>query len=702
MEEIAAGEGGSRVWRSNREKPKLGRQSASARGGMARSSLRPMLATGGAKPPSGDAWVYEPKYDGIRVLAFVTPDAAALITRNGHDKARQFGEIVDALEALSSELQTPLVLDGEIVSLEEGQISRFERLQGRMHLQDSGEIGRQAAAAPAAFVAFDLLLSGDEVLLGSPWSERREHLEELLNDRETETLRISETADDKDALRRRAEREGWEGIMAKRRDAKYRPGERTTDWLKLKIENRQEFVVGGWTEPRKSRSHLGAILLGYYDDGKFVYAGHTGTGFTGRTLTEMYHRLKKLERKTPPFQERPKTNEAPHWTSPRVVVEVKFNEWTRDGKLRQPVFLGIRDDKDAKDVVREPPPAVDGRKPDDPEPESTVSSRKKSARSARTGDADTPLVRELKRIADAGGEGELRIAKGTAIQVTSFGKVFFPNTGHTKGDLLTYYARMAEYILPWMKDRPLVLKRFPNGVKGESFYQQAAPDSVPRGVRVDTVRIDGKDQRRLVGGNVATLLYTVQLGAISYDPWHSRVQDLASADYSIIDLDPGPGATFRRVVKVAGWVKEEMDELGLHGAVKTSGSSGLHIYLPLSKRTPLDAATLIARIVATRVAEKHPKEATVERMTKNRPGGTVYVDFLQNILGKTVAGVYAVRAKPTPTVSTPLAWDELTPALDLREFTIDTVPGRVVSVGDYWASAMAGANRLDRMLPSIG
>jgi bifunctional non-homologous end joining protein LigD len=330
-----------------------------------------------------------------------------------------------------------------------------------------------------------------------------------------------------------------------------------------------------------------------------------------------------------------------------------------------------------------------------------VSSQKKSARSASTDDTDTPLVRELARIADAGGEGELKIAKGTAIQVTSFGKVFFPNTGHTKGDLLTYYARMAEYILPWMKDRPLVLKRFPNGVKGESFYQQAAPDSVPRGVRVDTVRIDAKDQRRLVGGNLATLLYTVQLGAISYDPWHSRVQDLASADYSIIDLDPGPGATFRRVVKVAGWVKEEMDDLGLHGGVKTSGSSGLHIYLPLSKRTPLDAATLIARIVATRVAEKHPKEATVERMTKNRPGGTVYVDFLQNILGKTVAGVYAVRAKPTPTVSTPLAWDELTPALDLREFTIDSVPGRVASVGDHWASAMAGANKLDRMLASI-
>jgi bifunctional non-homologous end joining protein LigD len=488
--------------------------------------------------------------------------------------------------------------------------------------------------------------------------------------------------------------------MAKRRDAKYRPGERTTDWLKLKIENRQEFVVGGWTEPRRSRSHLGAILLGYYDDGKFVYAGHTGTGFTGRSLTEMYQRLKKLERKTPPFQERPKTNEAPHWTSPRVVVEVKFNEWTRDGKLRQPVFLGIRDDKDAREVVREPP-AIDGRQSADPEPERTVSPQKQSARSGRADDADNPLTRELKRIADAGGEGELKIARGTAIQITSFGKIFFPKTGHTKGDLLAYYARMAEYILPWMKDRPLVLKRFPNGVKGESFYQQAAPDSVPRGVRVETIRIDGKDQRRLVGGNIATLLYTVQLGAISYDPWHSRVKELSSADYSIIDLDPGPGASFRRVVQVAGWVKEEMDDLGLHGAVKTSGSSGLHIYLPLSKGTPLDAVTLIARIVATRVAGKHPKEATVERMTKNRPPGTVYVDFLQNILGKTVAGVYAVRAKPMPTVSTPLAWDELTPGLDLREFTIESVPGRVASVGDHWANAMAGANKLDRMLASI-
>ncbi len=288
-----------------------------------------------------------------------------------------------------------------------------------------------------------------------------------------------------------------------------------------------------------------------------------------------------------------------------------------------------------------------------------------------------------------------------ALPVTSLDKVFYPETGHTKGDLLVYYARLARHILPAMADRPLVLKRFPNGVEGESFYQQAAPDAPPDGVRVETLHIEGKKQRRLVGGDLATLLYTVQLGAISFDPWHSRVADLDAADYTILDLDPGPGADFQTVVEVARRVKEEMDALGLHGALKTSGSSGLHIYLPLPPATPLDAATLIAQIVATRVARAHPEIATVERMTRNRPSGTVYVDYLQNILGKTVAGVYAARAKPRPTVSTPLSWDELTDDLDLGDYTVDTVPARVARLGDLWHPAMKKPNSLDALTAGV-
>ncbi|MEX2572417.1 MAG: DNA ligase D [Gemmatimonadota bacterium] len=690
MDEIAAGAGGKRVWQSNRSKPKLAGRSAKKRSSTEFPDLRPMLARTGTEIPASGDWVFEPKYDGIRVLAFATAEGVALVTRNGHDKSGQFPEVAEALSALVEDVGESLVLDGELVALDNGEIARFGALQARMHVRSAGRVRRLAEESPAAFVAFDILLRGTDVLVPQRWTERRGALEEVVATRETECVRLAQTSRNAEALIKRGRREGWEGVVAKRMDAPYRTAQRSADWLKLKLENRQELVVGGWTEPRKSRKFLGAILLGYYDaNGKLVYAGHTGAGFTGALLEEMHRRLSRLERKTPPFTERPKTNERAHWTTPKVVVEVKFNEWTRDGKLRQPVFIGIRDDKDPTEVVREDlaarvdRSAGDGKRPDG------VGDHEKAA-------PETPTSLRILEIRERSGEGKLRVGGGS-LPITSLEKVFYPETGHAKGDLFLYYARMAEHILPWMKDRPLVLKRFPNGVAGESFYQQTAPDPVPTGVRVDTLEVEGKAQRRLVGGTLATLLYTIQLGAISYDPWHSRVTDLSTADYTVLDLDPGPGVDFQQVVAVARWVKEEMDELGLHGAVKTSGSTGLHIYLPLPRGVPLDAATLVAQIIATRVARKHPKQATVERMTKKRPRGTIYVDYLQNILGKTVAGVYAARAKDRPMVSTPLSWDELTDQLDIGAFTVDTVPARVATVGDLWSPALARPNDLRRL-----
>jgi bifunctional non-homologous end joining protein LigD len=711
MEEIAAGAGGSRVWHSNRGGAPGGlAPRAEAAEPLPTTSLSPMLATSTGSVPSGGEWVFEPKYDGIRVLAFASPAGVSLVTRNGHDKSLQFPEIVEALRSLVRERESPLVLDGEIVALEGGRIARFERLQSRMHVKDHRRVSRLAVSIPAALVAFDLLLDGEAVLLDQPWRRRRAALEAALTKDEPGTLMLSETSTDYPDLRERGQREGWEGVMAKRADAPYRPSKRSADWLKLKLENQQELVIGGWTEPRNSREHLGAILLGYFDaDGKLVYAGHTGTGFDRRSLEQVYRKLKRLERKTSPFTERPRTNAKAHWVTPRVVAEIRFNEWTREGKLRQPVFLGLREDKDPRSVVREvgaeknsADAADSGRKPAPRTGAPATAVQERTAKSGGSaGTKPDTVVERIRALRSNRGEGTLSLGRGGSIPVTSLGKVFFPRTKHTKGDLFEYYAAMSAHILPAMRDRPLVLKRFPNGVEGEAFYQQAAPEQAPRGVRVETLTMDGTDQLRLVGGNLATLLYTVQLGAISYDPWHSRVGRLDTPDFTIIDLDPGPGATFRRVVRVAGWVKEELEEMGLQGALKTSGSEGLHIYLPLTAGTPLEAATLVAQIIATRVAQKHPKEATVERMTKNRPHGTVYVDYLQNILGKTVAGVYAVRARPLPTVSTPLAWDELTPQLDLREFTIETVPARVEEVGDLWAAAMRKKNSPTALLRSL-
>jgi bifunctional non-homologous end joining protein LigD len=728
MEEIASGK--SKVWRSNRASSSRSSRikspaSSSAPAASARRSspapaasvpdLEPMYASIGTDIP-GDGWTFEPKYDGVRVLAFVTTSDVGLITRNGKDKAAQFPEIVDALRGLAKKKRRSFVLDGEVVATVDGSPARFQELQSRMHVQERQMIERYRTSAPASLIVFDILMSGDAVMLDDPWVERRSELVRQVGKFSSDRVRITESSKgDGTKMLEHAREQGWEGIIAKRMDSTYRPGERSRDWLKLKVEFRQEFVVGGYTEPRNSRQHIGALLLGYFDHDRFIYVGHTGGGFTGAGLAEMYHRLKPLERRTSPFAEVPKTNERAHWVEPRIVVEVKFSEWTADGKLRQPIYLGTRDDKSPHEVGREkqsvqkkdsarPAPLADTGKsrarrrvraeatplPSDSKPASR--GRKTSTRK-RGSTALTALVQSLKEIEDGRGSGTVEV-EGRSLAITNLGKVFFPRKKQTKGDLMRYYATVAPFVLPVMKDRPLVLKRFPNGVEGEAFFQQNAGET-PEGVRVETIKTEGGSTNlRIVGGVLHTLLYTTQLGAVSVDPWHSRIQSLDFADYSIIDLDPGPRATFGRVVQVARWVKEALDQLGLHGALKPSGSRGLHVYLPLPPKTPNEAATLVAQIIATRVAEAYPKAATIERAVKARGATTVYVDYLQNIIGKTVAGAYSARAKPDATVSTPLEWDELTDDLDPRDFTIETAPARFAEIGDIWAAALKKPNSL--------
>jgi bifunctional non-homologous end joining protein LigD len=669
-------------------------------------AIQPMLATVGEHLPTAGSWTFEPKYDGIRVIAYATPTSVALMTRNGKDKAAQFPEVSDALRDLAKRRRGPLVLDGEIVALIHGSPGRFQALQDRIHLQDPTAIKTLEHKDPSALIVFDLLVDGDTILTDEPWTERRARLERRLGHATTGALRLGDTEPDGKAMLDRARAEGWEGVMAKRTDALYRPGVRTPAWQKLKIEHRQEFVVGGYTDPRKSRVALGALLVGYYKNNELLYAGHVGGGFTTEGLREMHDTLEKLERKTSPFTTTPDTNEPAHWVKPQIVVEVKFNEWTGDGRLRQPIFVGVRDDKDPKTVTREKSSTIgikneeergekekgEKEKGTEKEEEDKDANRKSDPpkKRARSASSKDPVVAALKAIEQGKGDGTVPI--GTAkLDVTNLKKVFFPDSGYTKGDVLRYYATVAKAIVPTTTDRPLVLKRFPNGIGGKAFFQQNAGD-VPEGVRVETIEEKDEKVRRFVGGSLVTLLYTVQLGAISVDPWHSRVQSLDTPDYTIIDLDPGDDATFKRVVTVARYVKETLDALGLHGAVKTSGASGIHIYLPLPPHTPAEAATLLAQLVATRVASSHPKEATVTRAVKARATTSVYVDYLQNIVGKTVAGPYCVRAVPGAHVSTPLDWSELTDDLDPAAFTIETVPPRLAERGDLWAAAMRKRN----------
>jgi bifunctional non-homologous end joining protein LigD len=572
-------------------------------------------------------------------------------------------------------------------------------------------ISGQSTSAPSALIAFDLLVDGADVLVEEPWTTRRRRLERFIGANPPDGVRLGDSGPgDGTRLLARARRDDWEGIIAKRTDSIYQPGVRSRDWLKLKVEFRQEFVIGGFTEPRNSREHIGALLLGYFDGDDLVYVGHTGGGFTRQGLVDMARRLQRLERKSSPFSTAVRTNEKAHWVRPEVVVEVKFNEWTADNRLRQPIFLGVRDDKDAREVTREATSVQRDagrsakratRRRVGAAASAKTSVRPRAAERKKSGDAkapatsDTSLEAEMEAAERDGRDARLTLPGGVALKLSSLDKVWFPGRagGFTKGDVLRHYVRVAPLILPVMADRPLVLKRFPDGINGEAFYQQKAPAKPPRGVRVETIDdADGDRVERLVGGSLATLLYQVQLGTISVDPWHARVQSLEFADYSVIDLDPGPRAKFDRVVEIATFVKEELDKLGLHGAIKTSGASGLHIFLPLPPRTSNESALLIAQIVATRVAQAHPKEATVERKVAARPKSTVYVDYLQNILGKSVAAAYAVRARPGATVSTPIDWSEVTPKLDATDFTVETASARFVRTGDIWASAMKERN----------
>ena len=717
MDEIRDGK--SKVWHSNRSGNResgIGNRVKSAVKSDSRfpipdSRITPMLATIGTTIPTGAGWTFEPKYDGVRVLAFAAGASVRLITRNGKDKSHQFPEVTAGVRALALRRKRPFVLDGEIVAFSGDAPARFQALQSRMHLQGERDIAGQVKSTPSALIAFDLLVDGDSVLLDQPWNVRRKRLERFIGARAPKGLRLGDSAPgDGEKLLARARRDDWEGIIAKRVDSTYQPGARSRDWLKLKVEFRQEFVVGGYTEPRNTREHLGAILLGYFDGDDLVYVGHTGGGFTRESLAAMAKRLARLERKSSPFSTPVRTNEKAHWVRPEVVVEVKFNEWTADSRLRQPIFLGVRDDKDPREVTREATSVQRGHgvaraaatrrrtgaaaSVKSPPKKSAAKRTAKRSASAVSG-TDARLEVELDAAEHERRDAHLTLGRGVTLSLSSLDKVWFPGRagGYTKGDVLRHYVRVAPFILPVMEDRPLVLKRFPDGINGEAFYQQKAPPNPPAGVRVDTIEdADGDRVERLVGGSLATLLYQVQLGTISVDPWHARVKSLGFADYSVIDLDPGPRAKFDRVVEVATWVKAELDRLGLRAALKTSGSTGLHIFLPLPARTSNEAALLIAQLVATRVASAHPREATVERTVSARPKATVYVDYLQNVLGKSVAAAYAVRARPGATVSTPLEWDELTSKLDPRDFTIGTVGERFARVGDIWSLALANRN----------
>ncbi len=479
-----------------------------------------------------------------------------------------------------------------------------------------------------------------------------------------------------------AQAEGWEGLIVKDARSLYRPGRRTADWRKLKLVKRQEFVVGGWTEPRGSRNRFGALLLGLpAADGKLRYVGHVGGGFSEAALRTIGAQLERLAQKTCPFDAAPPSNDKPHWIKPALVAEVRFGDWTNDGHLRHPVFLGLRDDVVPAAIAREEKassPAAKAAKP-------AVRSTNKKSEPAPPVDADTAAVLEALAALEARGSGRLTLPSGDVLELGNLKKVLWPELGITKSELLRYYTTIAPQLLPVVRDRPLVMKRLPDGIARSAFYQHRAPDDVPPGVRAEPVPGDTDVPARLIGGSLTTLLYMAQLAVLSQDPYFSRIQSVATMDFAAIDLDPMDGAPFSRVLDVARWVRDELEGLGVTGYPKTSGASGLHVYVPLPPRTPYKAGMLFCQIVGELVAKKHPKEATVERMVNRRDDTHVYVDCLQNIEGKTLACAYSARASTYGGASTPLTWAEVDAGVDPTDFTIRTLPARVQQVGDLWA-----------------
>ncbi|MBA2564394.1 MAG: DNA ligase D [Gemmatimonadetes bacterium] len=641
--------------------------------------------------PAGREWIYEIKLDGVRALAIRSADEVRLVTRNAKEVAFRYPEVSQALAALQG---GDFVMDGEIVAFDEQGRSRFELLQGRIHLAENDRIAAAARSVPLFYHAFDLLHAEGHDLAGAPLVGRKAILQAWLETVDAPScVRYSDHFEgDGKAFLAAACGRGLEGVIAKRRDAPYR-GARTGDWVKLKCVGRQELVIGGFTPPQGARSHFGALLVGVYAGNRLIYAGKVGTGFDEATLTDLSRRLASIPRKDPPFVDPPRERGVT-WVEPRLVAEVRFTEWTSDGKLRHPAFAGLRDDKPPRECVREVPASESARPKRPPSP---------APRSARPKRAQpTPKHRARSSARRAPASAAVRVGP-PEVPITNPSKVFFPHAGVTKGDVIAYYRDQADVILPYLEGRPLTLVRFPNGISGQSFFQKDQPDWLPEWI--STVSVPSENSRKkivdyLVCNDAATLTYVANLGTIDLHPWASRQEALENPDYVVWDLDP-PEDGYRKAAEVAPRVREILERAALTPFLKTSGGKGLHLYVPLVPDNDHDTVRSFAELVAAMIVEANPRTTTLER-SKAARRGKVYVDFLQNGRGKTVVAPYSLRAKEPATVSMPLTWEEFDEGAQPADFTIRTVPGILAARGDVWRDLWKRPHRLGSVLERLG
>lgn len=658
-----------------KKKPAAGRLS---------KKIKPMLATLVDKPFDEPEWLYEVKWDGYRAVASVNKGAVQIYSRNNKSFNEKFYPIYQTME----EWTENMVVDGEIVVLNEKGLSDFSALQN----------WRSEADGELVYYVFDLLWLNGKNLMKLPFIQRQEILEEKLPV-DSDNIRISQAFDTNGkAFYEEARKLRLEGIMAKKSDSIYIPGIRSGEWLKIKIQKRQEAVIGGYTQNEGSPKLFSSLLLGMYENNEFHFAGKVGTGFTTKLQKEMMEKFKPLVVKKCPFKNKPDVNQPSRfrpnppkakatWLKPELVCEINYSQITKDNVFRHPSFAGMREDKKAEDVVREKPAHTNKVVEKEPENENQKI-------------ISAPKEKNRKTLLNPKNETQVRKINGHDLKFTHLSKVFWPKEKITKRDMLNYYYQMAPFILPYIKDRPQSLNRFPNGIQGKSFFQKNVKDKAPDWLETfPYTTSDGEHKEFLVGTDEYSLLWMASLGTIEMNPWFSRTQSPDNPDYCIIDLDPDKN-TFEQVIEAAQVTKKVLDAIHVPCYCKTSGSTGMHIYIPLAAKYTYDQSQLFGRLIAHIVHEEIPDYTSVERIVKNRKG-KMYIDFLQNRPGATISCPYSLRPKPGATVSMPLYWDEVKSGLKMSDFNIFNAPDRVRSNGDIFKGALEEGIDLEKTLEKV-
>ncbi|WP_312333836.1 DNA ligase D [Sphingobacterium sp.] len=668
------------------------------------TAVQPMLATLVDKPFDDEEWVYEVKWDGYRAIAFMKNGQVELKSRNDKSFNEKFYPVYDSLKSM----ELNAVVDGEVVVLEKNGTANFGSLQN----------WRSEADGDLVYYVFDILWYDGKNLTNLPLMQRKAILKEVLP--QNDLILLSEHFDTSGIeFLKQAKKLGLEGIMAKRKESTYHLKDRSHDWLKIKANRRQEVVIGGFTKNDGSSKLFSSLLVGLYDGKKLVYTGKVGTGFNTKLQQEMMVQFKPLITKNSPFDDEPDINKPsqfrpnpPHavvtWLRPELVCEVSFTEMTSDGVMRHPSFDGMRDDKNAQKVIFEEEQSV-ADIVNDVEDQGERSRNSIAADVSFTASSSedslsllkSPYAKKYKTMLNPNDKTQVRKVNGHELKFTNLDKIFWPEEKITKRDLINYYDQAAPFILPYLKGRPQSMNRYPNGIIGEGFYFKDVTDTAPEWAETYLYQseADDRDRHYLVGKDEATLLYMANLGCIEMNPWSSTVKTPDNPTFCIIDLDPDKN-TFDQVIETAQLTKQLLDDMGVPSYCKTSGSTGLHIYIPLGNKYSYDQSKEFARIIVTLIHAELPDYTSLERTVRDRKG-KMYLDFLQNRPHATIAAAYSVRPKPGATVSMPLHWDEVKKGLKISDFTLFNAIERMHAVGDIFKPVLGKGINLKKVIDKI-